>query len=128
VTTVAGRMSSSNTPTRRTLLLDPPRDHLARAGPGRGGYDALPLHPLDHPRGPVVADAQPPLEPGDRSLAVLGDHADRQVVHLIGHVLCLVPVARLAVIALEELQLVARCLLARAALYPAVYIAVRHQG
>src|SRR2546425_12666160 len=92
---VVGRMSSSNTPTRRTLLLDPPRDHLARAGPGRGGYDALPLHPLDHPRGPVVADSQPPLEPGDRGLAVLGDPADPQVLHLIGPVLRLVPIARL---------------------------------
>src|SRR5204863_9969180 len=104
---VAG-MSSPNAPTRRTLLLAPPRAHLARGGPGRVGYDALPLHPLVHPRGPVVADAQPPLEPGDRGLAVLGDHADRQVVHLIGHVLRLVPITRLVVLALGALHLVAR--------------------
>ena len=65
-------------------------------------HDALALHALDHARGAVVADAQPPLQPGDRRLAVLGHQAHGLVVHLVGEVLVVVAVALVLVLALEE--------------------------
>ena len=40
------------------------------------------LHPLDQPRGAVVADAQLALEVGGRGLLALGDDLDRLAVEL----------------------------------------------
>src|SRR5262245_626307 len=84
----------------RELLLDPPRDDLWRPGTGRRRHDALALHALDHPRGAVVADAEPALQPGDRGLAMLGHEAHRHVVHLVGEVLGVLALPVLVVAAL----------------------------
>src|SRR6185312_77136 len=46
-------------------------------------YDAAGFHLLDHARGTVIADLQPPLHAGDRGLAALGDDAHRLVVQRI---------------------------------------------
>src|SRR4051812_1861792 len=58
-------------------------DDFARPAVIRRAYHALPLHALDHPGGPVVADLQAPLHVGDRRLAGLGDDAHGVVVHVV---------------------------------------------
>ena len=57
--------------------------------PSAGLTSALLLHALDHARGPVVADPQPPLQPGDRGLLALRDELHGLVVHLVGETLVL---------------------------------------
>src|SRR5439155_11828962 len=94
-----------------TSILEAAGDHFTRPRAGGRRHDALALHALDHAGGAIVADAEPPLEPGERRLAVLGHEPHGQVVHLVREVLVLALVA-LVLVALEELHLVVRLLLA----------------
>src|SRR5271165_1631269 len=65
--------------------MQPPRvlQQLARPRTIRRPDQSVPLHQIDQVRSPAVADAQPPLQQGSRSLAKLEDQSYRVVEQLV---------------------------------------------
>src|SRR5215213_8159389 len=80
-TELGGSRGFRNEPGSNRMPLGVDQD-LATADMVRLADQAVFLHPLDQPRGAVVADAKLALEVGSRCLLALGDNLDRFFVQL----------------------------------------------